>query len=181
MPVSSGFWPDDIRPKIQTPLAILRARAIELNDLTKGVLIGSVSSTTDAVKKQRYHSLDVTVPVLRNLRQRLFTIRHGSEMVYPVYIDAGLFESSLDLAARLGVVGSKLVTESNEYEASTDIELLALLKSASRSAKVKSKLVSLIAMANQEEEMSEVEALEGAIGEPRDEDMERGKSTLDQA
>jgi hypothetical protein len=182
MPVSSGFWPDDIRPKIQTPLAILRARAIELNDLTKGTLIGSVSTTTDMVKKQTYHSLDVTVPVLRNLRQRLFTIRHGIDMVYPVYIDADLCGrfSEVELM-QIGVRGSIFLVESNEYEASTDIQLIAFLKRALHSANVKSKLVSLIAIANQAEEQSEVDSLESPIGETGNQDIEKETPVLDQS
>jgi hypothetical protein len=157
MPVSSGFWPSDIRPKVQTPLAILRARAIELGEITNSVLIGSVSTHTNKEKKQTLHSLDVTVPALRNLRQRLFTVRHATEMVYPVYIHESLCapEPHEDLLGDNR--GFRHRPESSEYEAFTDWGLIELLKRALSSDHVKSVLLSLIAMANQslEEDDSE--------------------------
>jgi len=150
---SSGFWPEDIKPRVQTPLAILRARANELTEITKGVLIGKVSSTSDTMQAQAYHSLDAVVPALRNLRQRLLTVRHGVKAVYPAYLDAKLPERTpfTQIAESLARFGSQGTAEST---ALSDEELLALLKEALRSPQVKSTLVSLIAMANEVTEES---------------------------
>src|SRR4051812_24478026 len=90
----SGFWPDDIKAKVQTPLAILQARASELTDMTKGVLVGKVSSTTDSAGDQSYHSLDAVVPALKNLRQRLLTVRHKINMFYPAYISVNTLDEA---------------------------------------------------------------------------------------
>jgi hypothetical protein len=143
---SGGFWPEEIKPKIQTPLAILRARANELTDITKGILIGKVSSTIDT--DQIYHSLDAVVPALNGFRQRILTISHQVKAVYPAYLDAKVEWS----AETLGF--PELLQEMREEEgagkvASTDDELIELLKRMLHSRQVKSTLVSLIAIANE--------------------------------
>jgi hypothetical protein len=173
--ISSQFWPDDIRPKIQTPLAILQARANELRDLTKGVLIGNISSTTDKSKKQTYHSLDVLVPVLNNFRQRLLTIRHDIRMVYPSYIDADLFDDSIEAMALRGIRKNMFIQGEFEYEASSDEKLLYLIRQALRSDQVKSKLFSLIAIANEAAEKGRDDFSGIATGEEESLELEPGE------
>jgi hypothetical protein len=177
MPVfSGGFWPDDLRPKIQTPLAILQARASELRDVTKGILIGRISSTADEAKKQTYHSLDVQVPVLNNFRQRLLTIRHDVKMVYPVYIDKEMLDDSDDAMALAGI---KRITSNQgivEYEASSDAKLLFLIKHALQSDQVRSKLFSLIAIANEAAEKGRDDISGIATGEAESLDLEPGEA-----
>jgi len=164
MPISTGFWPEDIKPKIQTPLAILRNRASELTNITEGLLVGNVESMTDELKEQTYHSLDVSVPALNHFRQRLLTIRHRANFVYPVYIAEKFFDDPLsDKQPRQR--GARRLTKDilmREYEASTDSELVQLLKRALHTDRIKSTLASLIAMANEEQGEGE-EAVSQAV------------------
>jgi hypothetical protein len=172
---SSEFWPEDIRPKIQTPLAILQARASELSYLTKGILIGKISSTTDVAMKQTYHSLDVLVPILNNFRQRLLTIRHDFKLVYPTYIESALFDDDADDAMdRRGIRESVSNSGKSEYEASTDEIFLFVIKQALRSNQVKSKLFSLIAIANEAAEKGRDDISAIATGEVGSLDLQPG-------
>ncbi len=151
MTISAGFWPSDIKPDIQTPLAILKPRAAELTQLTKGILVGQVSTTTDTEKTWLFHSLDAVAPALNNLRQRLLTVKHRIQMIYPAFVDAEVFEAIpqhkiRQLAGALAPFGQP---PKRRNEASTDEELIELLKQALNSSQMKSTLVSLIALANE--------------------------------
>jgi hypothetical protein len=153
----SGSWPDDIKPKIQTPLAILQGRAVELTAKTKGILIGKVMTSHDADNARVYHSLDAEVPALRNFRQRLVTIRHDREVVYPAYVETSVQEripdDQMGLYAMLG-----RMREKPKNLATTDDELISIMKKALHSDQVKSTLASLIALANQAMEENGSEA-----------------------
>ncbi len=65
MATIGGFWPTEIKPDIQPPLAILKPRAAELTQLTKGILVGEISTTTDREQTWLFHNLDAVVPALK--------------------------------------------------------------------------------------------------------------------
>jgi len=152
--VSGGFWPSDIKPDVQTPLAILKPRADELTQLTRGVLVGQVSTVTDKDKTWVFHNLDAVAPALNNLRQRLVTVKHPIRTPYPAFVDAQLVEeSSLERVRQVIARGVPYLgpgaPSKERNEASSDEELIELLKEALNSPKMKSTLVSLIALANE--------------------------------
>lgn len=152
MAITGGFFSTDIKPDVQAPLTILKACGAELTQLTRGVLIGQISTHPNLDQKWVFHSLDAVVPALKNLRQRLVTVKHEIKMLYPAFVDAEAFErSALNQVAEVGerprAFGEPPPKKRNE--ASTDEELIDLLKQALNTPQMKSTLVSLIAMANQ--------------------------------
>jgi len=162
MATIGGFWPTDIKPDIQPPLAILKPRAAELTQLTKGILVGQISTLTDKDQTWLFHNLDAVVPALKNFRQRLVTVKHQIKMIYPAFVDAEIFEKPLSREfLHLRVPDPFGPPPKQRNEASTDEELIELLKIALNSAQMKSTLVSLIALANQANEDAKVEHPEG--------------------
>ena len=163
MATIGGFWPTEIKPDIQPPLAILKPRAAELTQLTKGILVGQISTLTDKDQTWLFHNLDAVVPALNNLRQRLVTVKHQIKMIYPAFVDAeGLEKSRRDIIREAGSLPRHFGPPPKEHnEASTDEELIELLKQALNSAQMKSTLVSLIALANQANEDAKEEHPEG--------------------
>jgi hypothetical protein len=164
--ISSGFWPEDIKPSIQVPLSVLQPRADELTSLTKGLLVGKVSSTSDKDGTWQFHSLDVVVPTLKNHRQRLLTVKHETMMVYPAYVDAAVFAPSLEeqLGAGINLLSPR---KKSRNQASSDDELIQLLKQALHSDQIKAMLVSLIALANNAIAEGHVGNGHASSGEPK--------------
>jgi hypothetical protein len=84
-----NLWPDDIKVDVLPPLVILRAQASKIHQLTKGVLLGEVTSTEDSDGFVT-HRLDLIAPALDNRRARILSVTHR-EGFYPVVIEAECF------------------------------------------------------------------------------------------
>ena len=153
MAIIGGFFSTDIKPDVQAPLTILKTCGAELTQLTRGILIGQVSTFPNTDQKWVFHSLDAVVPALKNLRQRLVTVKHEIKMIYPAFVDAEAFEVPVlnQMVAEMGTLPRTFggPPPKKRNEASTDEELIELLKQALNTPQMKSTLVSLIAMANQ--------------------------------
>jgi hypothetical protein len=97
-----SLWPESaLSVNVRTPVAVLREQARALTDITKGILVGDVSSSESASKKTVLHNLDVIAPALGGFRRRLVTLSHHSDQVYPVSLSADMYiaESSPDTAS----------------------------------------------------------------------------------
>ena len=142
--VSTPFWPAEIKPTILSPYAILRPRADELRELTKGLLIGEVA--TEFLGDWQFLHLDVIAPTMDAVRQRLLTVKHRAIAMYPAYVDSAL-------AREAGP---------NPIATATDEELIEVIRRSLHYAPTKSILVSLIASANLKESASKGPAESGA-------------------
>ena len=172
-PYADNFWPEEIKPTIQSPFAILKRRANELTQKTRGVLIGRVSTSSNDTFKNIYHQLEVEVPALKNFRQSLLTVRHGTEAFYPCFVDSTVLVKSVELRIK-GVhpEPQNHTPVKLPNEASSDVELEALLKKVVNADQVKSTLVSLIVQANEAVTQSEDEARSHRAEAPEEEEID---------
>src|SRR5579871_4947989 len=113
------LWPvNDIKVDVLTPLAILRVQANELSKITQGILKAEVLTTQgDEVTT---HVLDIIAPSL-NSRHRVLGVTHSNEMVYPVIVDAEIFQQ---MKATLGLMNPW----GHEDEASSQQEFVNIVR-----------------------------------------------------
>lgn len=79
-----NLWPkNDVSVNVLSPVAILRAQASSLTQMTKGLLQGEVTSIALESGRTQYH-LDIVAPALENYRHRLLSVTQPSKMNYPV-------------------------------------------------------------------------------------------------
>ncbi len=152
-----SFWPRVIRPKILSPLAILRGQAEALATQTGGVLLAEVTKkdiATDHKNRTDALTLDIVVPALSNYRHRILRVVHAKDQPYPAIVEAEIFR--LCRKAIFEDSGA-LKTSDAENRADTDQEFIALVKKVLGSPQVLSAAQSLIARAT--------DALVGNAGE----------------
>ena len=80
------LWADDIKVDIVPPIAILRAQVEPLRRMSGGLLGAEVTNTVSGEFVK--HFLDVIAPALHGYRQRILSVAHHSEMVYPVRVES---------------------------------------------------------------------------------------------
>jgi hypothetical protein len=82
---TEDLWPSDLGiASIVTPAAILRAQAALLGEKTKGLLEGTIE--TSSANNDIYHRFVIKVPALGNYRYMLFKVHHPATL-YPVFVD----------------------------------------------------------------------------------------------
>ena len=82
-----NLWPvKQVQVDVLTPLAILRAQANNLNQMTHGLLVGKVNTIFNA--RYALHHFDVVVPSLQSYTHRLLSVEHSRKLAYPVSIQA---------------------------------------------------------------------------------------------
>jgi len=128
------LWPE-ISVNAVTPAAVLRVQAASLERVTKGLLIGRVSS--GEAGEQEYLNLDVYAPALE-LTQRIVTITCKKGSPYPATVQWE--PQRLTVNSMLGP---------KHPQASSDAELEEILGQAFGSSRVKAILHSLIARSNE--------------------------------
>ena len=85
-----SLWPDTLRAVTQSPLAILRAQASRLKELTGGLLEAEVIvrkvAKDDEAEKKRELELYISAPKLNNYRRGILTVEHDSPGAYPAKV-----------------------------------------------------------------------------------------------
>lgn len=145
-----SLWPDQIRPRVRSPNAILKAQAMALAEQTAGVLLGEI------ILRHEDEGLvglefNIVVPALGSYRHRILTVKHAPDLPYPSIVDAELFntppgtKSALQAFAEIAVgMGGPQARN----RADSDAELIALIARVLKSSQVLSAAQSLIARAS---------------------------------
>src|SRR4051794_27341877 len=84
-----SLWPNDIMVDVQPPLAVLKAQATKIGEITGGILTAEVTTVTghnDFV----VHRLDLIAPQLDDRRYRVLIATHRTDY-YPVVLEADCF------------------------------------------------------------------------------------------
>lgn len=75
---------DNINLNIISPLAIMRTQAGNLETMTRGLLKAVILPSVAEKSGNIFYAFDIIAPALNNYQHRLFSVRHASELVYPV-------------------------------------------------------------------------------------------------
>lgn len=146
-----SLWSTSIKTDVRSPLSILSEQAQLLTNQTKGLLVGDVSSKLDSSKKSVVHSLDIVVPLLDGYRHRILAATHADSMVYPVKVDAAIYEvDTSPVAQMLRDLQTTRDRKKPENVAESDGQFMSLVGSVLESAEVVAVAQSLIAKANDE-------------------------------
>ena len=89
-----SLWPNTLRAITQSPLAILRAQAAQLKELTGGLLEAEVvvrnvlKRTGELPERPPYRELElyVAAPKLNNYRRGILTVEHDFPGAYPATV-----------------------------------------------------------------------------------------------
>lgn len=149
-----SLWPDQIRPRVRSPNAILKAQALALAQQTAGVLLGEI------ILRQEEEGLlglefNIVVPALGGYRHRVLTVKHAPDLPYPAIVDAEVFSTPLESRGALsriaGVMEAGVVALAGAFpnnRAASDGELITLVARVLKSSQVLSAAQSLIARAS---------------------------------
>jgi hypothetical protein len=91
---TDSLWSPEIQPNVSTPRDILDLQAFALREQTDGLLSAEVRETRDPSERAVYLLLDIVVPSLNGLRQRVMTARHFTDRIYPCHLDAEALRSA---------------------------------------------------------------------------------------
>ena len=143
-----SLWPAQIRPNVQSPNSILATQARALTDQTGGVLQGELKTTENTPPGKTSTSLDIVVPALQGYRQRILTITHATNYLYPASVDAEIFRiRRKSLVDAIIVAQGGAAAEKAANVADSDQELLELVGRVLQSSPVVSIAQSLLARA----------------------------------
>jgi len=105
------LWPESIEVDQLTPLAILQMQAARLKEKTRGLLTAEVRSGVVSFSFEEHerspsgsetvHRFEIIAQRLKGYRYQMFTCRHDSVQVYPVWIEGEdeRFVADKDLAS----------------------------------------------------------------------------------
>ena len=136
-----SLWPEDIKPTVATPLAILRTQANALSQVTRGILQGRVTSVKAEARIE--HQLSVLAPAL-DYEHQIASVAHGKDLPYPATVCADCYD--------------RIPPATGYRDVSTDDEFKERLREVLTSAEVKSVVSSLIARSNELTERSDATA-----------------------
>jgi len=134
------LWGPEITIKRQTPLTILRAQAVLLEQKTGGILRGKIQTTI--VDNSTKHELLVFAPLLDNYSLAILSATHHVDLVYPVHV------SSRGLDLEFSGTGTRT--------AEAQVQFVELLAHILVSPYVRGVLDSLIAQSNEAAEGTSV-------------------------
>jgi len=142
-----SLWSNQIRPKILTPRAILRAQAEALAKQTGGLLLAEIK---DNQRENGMVELDFSfvVPALGGYRHWILTVGDKTDLPYPSMVDAQIFRGS-GSQPNLQHALEKRVFIACEYRANSDDEFIELVSQVLTSSSVLSVAQSLIARASE--------------------------------
>ena len=144
----TSFWPDEIRPELLSPRAILKAQAEALANQTGGVLLAEIKSTqTDSGIVEL--NFDIVVPALNGYRHRILTVAHDKDLPYPAMIDAETFRPGSLRHLQFFLERGELSSGLSQSRADSDTEFIDLVKMVLRSTSVLSAAQSLIVRASE--------------------------------
>jgi hypothetical protein len=147
----TSLWPEDIKATVESPLDILKGQEAGLEQLTQGKLKAVVSSIESDHLVQ--HQLDLIAPKLNFYRERLLSLTHARDKMYPVIVRSEAFKvDSWRVAKSGGLLHLPSVDPTTPFSQSlterkgtTDVELQDLIKVVLGSSFVRSLIASLIA------------------------------------
>lgn len=84
-------WPANLTVPVVSPLAYLRVQAAKLGEMTRGLVIGDVTTTTADGCSWVSHGLWVVCPAVEGYQAEVLTVRHRQGRPYPVRIEAREF------------------------------------------------------------------------------------------
>src|SRR6266540_4179879 len=89
-----SLWPGTIRPKILSPLTILKGQAEALALQTDGLLL--VELTREDISDKRSRLLvEFVVPSLEGYRHRIMTVGFNKDLPFPCVVFAEIFVDSI--------------------------------------------------------------------------------------
>jgi hypothetical protein len=147
------LWPEDVKPAVLSPVAILRTQAALLSKRTDGLLEAVVESSGKERHGKAYtqHRLELEVPPLNYYRHGLLVVEHENPGAYPVYITSSILDASDESLVRIAkavdtaslLAGTPSGTRCDDAEA-----FVGALRSVLSSQRLKTLLVSLLAQIN---------------------------------
>ena len=143
----TSFWPDQIRPELLSPRAILKAQGEALANQTEGVLLAEITNTQNDVGIVEL-DFDIVVPALSGYRHRILTVAHGKDLPYPAIVDAEEFRPASLRYLQLFLEKGRLPDRAT-CKADSDIEFMNLVKTVLKSTGVLSAAQSLIVRASE--------------------------------
>src|SRR5207248_1892702 len=127
--------PPDIQPSVRLPMVILRVQAANLTRRTGGALQAEVVTTEGDRLVQ--HGFDLIAPAL-SYRERLFSVRHGKQWVFPVAVQAPCFSKHRDSYFPRIIPKSPFAKfDEDERAAGTESEFIELLRQVFSSTEAK--------------------------------------------
>ena len=144
----------ELKQKVLTPIAILRAQAAQLSPMTHGMLRAEV--TTLRAEKQDVLGLEIIAPALHNYRHRLLNVQYTRDEYYPAKVSANGLTVTRIVKNQRTSAESQLTSEVTELTAYTETELIDILRQALQAPQNIAMLQSLIARSN---EVKDTEAI----------------------
>jgi hypothetical protein len=152
------LWPEEIKVDVQSPAAIFRRQASQLQIRTKDSLEGEVKIALSPDRKIMY-DFRIVAPALDGYKHSLFMAKHDETMVYPViiwfkpWVDAAKTEfkrkyRSIGLQAAIEATVTPPEPD-GAREAATPKDLLELLKELLNAPYTKGIIMSLLARVNE--------------------------------
>ena len=138
-----NLWSPDIKLNVLTPVAILRAQAGMLSQMTKGLLEAEVIASEGGHESE--YALTLIAPALEGYRHQLVVVRHNPSLVYPATLEAECFGPGQSAEQKAGKNGGG----DSEATALSDNEFTELLRVALQSPEVNCVVLSLIARSNE--------------------------------
>lgn len=138
----------ELKPKVLTPVAILRAQASQLSPMTQGILRAEVTALHG--EEQDILGLDIIAPALDNYRYRMLSVEYTKNMYYPATVSAnGLTVTETTKYPYILGGDRTTVIEVEEKVAYSDEELITILGEALQAPENVAMLQSLIARSNE--------------------------------
>ena len=176
MPITiPNLWPNDIMVDVQPPLAILRAQAEKIGEITHGILTAEVTTVTGH-EDFAVHRLDLIAPKLDGRTHRLLSATHRTDF-YPVVIEADVYRPTRiskqavdklvleNLAAKVGIdtrteypLRAWPPVDDWRPTASDQDEFVKLVGEVLKSSAVRSVIDSLLALSNEKNQPPEAES-----------------------
>jgi hypothetical protein len=136
------LWSNDIKVNVLPPIAVLKAQEGLLARKTQGMLQAKLSTTE--TEKLVQHQLDLIAPSLNFYRERLLSVTHDREMLYPVTVTAEAFAPKpLNSNQPFMLLQSVM-----QRRAATDDEFIEMVREVLQSDRVRALIHSLIARIN---------------------------------
>lgn len=138
------FWSDDIQVDVLTPLMILRAQEPGLRRRTKGILQAKLETVT--TEKTTIHNLYLIAPALDNYKEKILTVEHKPNLVYPCSVSA---EGLPDLGQPSQLRASWRPSPPESRTAASQTEFIEMVKWVLKSPSVRGAIDSLLAKSNE--------------------------------
>ena len=141
-----NLWPEQFKVDVQTPYAILQTQAGLLGKVTRGILEAVVE--TETTEKKVQHRLVVIAPAYNSYRHTLLVARHDRDLPYPAEVQGEALAKTVRHELIPGSV-STVKAETVYPTASSDEQMVSLVREALQSEETRAVILSLIAKSNE--------------------------------